>query len=100
MSFTLPELPYAKNARTHSEEQVQQIAQSIKEFGFVNPVLLGSNDIIIAGHGRLMAAKKLNLDQVPIIRLPHLTEAQQKALRVTDNRIAESSGWDEDLLRL
>ncbi|MBT4836626.1 MAG: site-specific DNA-methyltransferase [Methylococcales bacterium] len=93
-------LPYAKNARTHSEEQVQQIAQSIKEFGFVNPVLLGSNDIIIAGHGRLMAAKKLNLDQVPIIRLPHLTEAQQKALRIADNRIAESSGWDEDLLRL
>ena len=92
-------VPYARNARTHSESQVAQIAGSIAEFGFVNPVLIGGDNIIIAGHGRVMAAKKLDLQTVPTIKLDHLTETSA-ALVIADNKIAENAGWDEELLRL
>ena len=92
-------VPYARNARTHSDSQVAQIAGSIAEFGFVNPVLVGGDNIIIAGHGRVMAAKKLGLQTVPTIKLDHLTENQRRALVIADNKIAENAGWDEDLLR-
>lgn len=91
-------LPYARNARTHSDAQVAQIAGSIAEFGFVNPVLIDQHGIIIAGHGRVMAARKLGLTEVPVVRLEHLTDAQRRALTLADNRIAESAGWDEKLL--
>ena len=93
-------VPYARNARTHSESQVAQIAGSIAEFGFVNPVLVGGDNVIIAGHGRVMAAKKLGLQTVPTIKLDHLTENQRRALVIADNKIAENAGWDEELLRL
>ena len=93
-------VPYARNARTHSESQVAQIAGSIAEFGFVNPVLVGGDNVIIAGHGRVMAAKKLGLQTVPAIKLDHLTENQRRALVIADNKIAENAGWDEELLRL
>jgi DNA modification methylase len=93
-------IPYARNARTHDEPQVAQIAGSIAEFGFVNPILIGADDVIIAGHGRLMAARKLGLSDVPVIRLGELSETQRKALIIADNKIAENAGWDEELLRL
>ena len=93
-------IPYARNARTHSEPQVSQIAGSIAEFGFVNPILVGEDDVIIAGHGRLLAARKLGMAEVPVIRLEHLSETQRRALVLADNRIAENSSWDEDMLRL
>ena len=92
-------VPYANNARTHSDEQVNQIARSIEEFGFVNPVLVGSDDVIIAGHGRLMAANQLGMDTVPVIVLGHLDETQRRALVIADNQITSNSGWDEDLLK-
>lgn len=92
--------PYARNARTHSEAQVAQIAASIKEFGFTNPVLIDPDGTIIAGHGRVLAALKLGLDTVPCIVLGHLTEAQRRAYVLADNRIALNSGWDADMLRL
>ena len=91
-------VPYAANARTHSDAQVAQIAASIAEFGFVNPVLVDSAGVLVAGHGRVMAAKRLGLATVPAIRLAHLTEAQARALRLADNQIALNSGWDEALL--
>jgi ParB-like chromosome segregation protein Spo0J len=91
-------LPYERNARTHSETQVAQIAGSIAEFGFVNPVLIDQHGILIAGHGRMMAARKLGLTEVPVVRLEHLTDAQRRALTLADNRIAEAAGWDEKLL--
>ncbi len=93
-------MPYARNARTHSESQIAQIAASISEFGFVNPILVGEDDGIIAGHGRLMAAKLLGLDEVPVIRLAHLTDTQRRALIIADNKIAENAGWDEEMLKL
>lgn len=93
-------IPYINNTRTHSEEQVQQIASSMKEFGFTNPILLDDKDGIIAGHGRLMAAKILKLDEVPTITLKGLTEAQKKAYIIADNKLALNAGWDEDLLQL
>lgn len=93
-------MPYARNARTHSEGQIAQIAASISEFGFVNPILVGEDDGIIAGHGRLMAAKLLGLDEVPVIRLAHLTDTQRRALIIADNKIAENAGWDEEMLKL
>jgi len=93
-------IPYARNARTHDDGQVSQIAGSIAEFGFVNPILVGDDNVIIAGHGRLMAAQQLGLEQVPVIVLRHLTEAQRKALVIADNKIAENAGWNEDLLKL
>ena len=92
-------IPYANNARTHCDEQVAQIARSIEEFGFVNPVLVGSDDVIVAGHGRLMAAKQLGMDTVPVIVLGHLTETQRRALVIADNQITANSGWDEELLK-
>lgn len=91
-------VPYAKNARTHSAAQVKQIAASIQEFGFNNPILLDAQNSIVAGHGRVLAAQSLGLATVPTISLGHLTEAQVKAFRLADNRIALSSGWDEAML--
>jgi len=93
-------VPYAANARTHSEQQITQIAASITEFGFTNPILTGADNIIIAGHGRLLAAQKLGIDKVPVIVLEHLDEAQRRALVIADNKLAENAGWDEALLRV
>ena len=93
-------IPYVNNSRTHSDEQVIQIASSIKEFGFTNPILTDGENGIIAGHGRVMAAKKLGLDEVPTIELKHLTKTQKKAYILADNRLALNSGWDNDLLAL
>ena len=93
-------LPYARNARTHSEDQVAQIAASIKEFGFTNPILAGSDGIIVAGHGRLAAAQKLGLERVPVVVLDHLSQTQRRALVIADNRIAENAGWDDAMLRI
>jgi DNA modification methylase len=92
-------IPFARNARTHSEQQVSQIAASIKEFGWTNPILIGSDDVIIAGHARLLAAQKLGMTEVPVIVLDHLSPAQRKALVLADNKLALNAGWDEDLLR-
>jgi ParB-like chromosome segregation protein Spo0J len=91
-------IPYANNARTHSEEQVLQIASSIKEFGFNAPILIDAKNGIIAGHGRVMAARKLKIEQAPCVRIEHLSEAQKKAYILADNRIALNSGWDYELL--
>jgi len=93
-------LPYIRNARTHSEEQIAQIAASIAEFGFTAPILTGSDGVIVAGHGRLAAARKLGLATVPVVVLAHLTPTQRRALVIADNKIAENAGWDEELLRL
>ena len=93
-------IPYVNNARTHSDEQIAQIAASIKEFGFTNPILLDGTNGIIAGHGRLMAARKLSLDTVPCIQLSHLSDKQRKAYILADNRLAMNSGWDTQLLTL
>lgn len=93
-------IPYARNAKTHDDRQVAQIAASIKEFGFNNPILIRDSNVVIAGHGRLLAAQLLGLSTVPVIRLGHLTETQAKALTLADNRIAENSGWDVEMLRL
>ena len=93
-------IDYANNARTHSNEQVGQIASSIRAFGFNNPILIDENKTIIAGHGRLMGAKKLGLEEVPTIQLSHLSEAQKKAYILADNRIAENSDWNDELLSL
>ena len=91
-------VPYARNSRTHSEAQVAQIAASIREFGFTNPVLIDADGGIIAGHGRVMAARKLGLKDVPCIALGHLTAAQRKAYIIADNKLALNAGWDEELL--
>jgi len=91
-------IAYARNARTHSVEQVAQISKSIQEFGFTNPVLIDEHNQIIAGHGRVMAAKQLDLPTVPCIRLLWLTDAQRRAFILADNRIAENSGWDQAML--
>lgn len=91
-------IPYANNPRTHSEQQVAQVAASIKEFGFNNPILIDENNGIIAGHGRLAAAQKLDLKLVPTIMLEGLTEAQRKAYVIADNKLTENGGWDHDLL--
>lgn len=90
---------YEQNARTHSIEQVQQIINSIKEFGWTNPILIDENDIIIAGHGRLNAAEMLNLDEVPCIVLTGLTEIQKRAYLIADNQLALNAGWDFELLQ-
>jgi DNA modification methylase len=92
--------PYEANSRTHSAEQVQQIARSIEEFGFTNPVLIDQDNGIIAGHGRVEAAKQISMDLVPCIRLSHLSEAQKRAYVIADNKLALNAGWDDDLLRL
>ena len=93
-------IPYVNNSRTHSDEQVTQIAASIKEFSFTNPILIDEQGGVIAGHGRIMAAKKLGLEQVPTITLAGLTEAQKKAYVIADNKLALNAGWDFDLLRV
>ena len=93
-------LPYARNARTHSDEQVAQIAASIAEFGFTNPILAGSDGVIVAGHGRLAAAQKLGMEVVPVVVLDHLSPTQRRALVIADNRIAENAGWDDAMLRI
>lgn len=93
-------IPYARNARTHSDAQVAQIAASIREFGFNNPVLIDSDGGIIAGHGRIMAARKLGLEAVPCLRLSHLSENDKRAYILADNKLAENSGWDESMLAL
>jgi DNA modification methylase len=93
-------IPYARNSRTHSDAQVAQIAASIREFGFTNPVLIDADNSIIAGHGRVLAARKLRMQDVPAIRLAHLTEAQKRAYVIADNKLALNAGWDVELLRL
>ena len=93
-------IPYARNSRTHSDSQVAQIAASIKEFGFTNPVLIDGDGGIIAGHGRVMAARKLKLAEVPCIRLGYLTETQKRAYVIADNKLAMNSGWDNEMLKL
>lgn len=92
--------PYARNARTHSDEQVSRIAASIREFGWTQPILIGDDDTVIAGHGRLAAAKKLGMTEVPTIRLSGLTKEQLRAYVLVDNRLAEDAGWDKELLGL
>lgn len=92
-------VPYARNARTHSEEQINQIAASIKEFGFTTPILVDEDNGVIAGHGRLSAAIKLGLETVPAIRLVGLSEAKKRALVIADNKLAMNAGWDLDLLK-
>jgi DNA modification methylase len=92
-------IPYAANSRTHSDAQVAQIAASIKEFGWTNPILIDGDNTIIAGHGRLLAARKLGLEEVPAIILDHLSKAQQRALVIADNQLALNAGWDMDMLK-
>src|SRR5580658_5930142 len=92
-------IPWARNPRTHSDAQVAQIAASIAEFGFNNPILVDTKAGIIAGHGRLLAARKLGLTEVPVIVLDHLTESQKRAYIIADNQLALNAGWDDDLLR-
>ena len=93
-------IPYANNSRTHSDEQINQVASSIKEFGFTNPVLVDEQNGIVAGHGRVMAANKLGLEEVPCIVLDGLTKAQKKAYVIADNQLALNSGWDLGMLKL
>jgi DNA modification methylase len=93
-------IPYVNNSRTHSEEQIAQIAASIKEFGWTNPILVDGSKGIIAGHGRLQAARKLKLTEIPVIELTHLTETQKKALIIADNKLALNAGWDNELLTI
>lgn len=93
-------IPYVNNARVHSEEQILQIASSIKEFGFNNPVLIDKGNGIIAGHGRVYAARKLGLEEIPVIRIEHLSKAQKKAFIIADNKLALNAGWDNEMLAL
>jgi ParB-like chromosome segregation protein Spo0J len=92
-------IPFARNPRTHSDSQIAQIAASIEEFGFNNPILVDTKAGIIARHGRLLAARKLGLTEVPVIGLDHLTEAQKRAYIIADNQLALAAGWNEDILR-
>jgi ParB-like chromosome segregation protein Spo0J len=93
-------IPYVNNSRKHSDEQVAQISASIKEFGWTNPILIDGTNSIIAGHGRLMAARKLKMDEVPTIELDHLTDTQRKALIIADNKLALNADWDNTLLTI
>ena len=93
-------IPYVNNSRTHSDAQVAQIAASIKEFGWTNPILVDGDKGIIAGHGRLLAARKLGHTQVPTIELKHLTAAQRKAYVIADNQLALNAGWNNDILKI
>lgn len=93
-------IPYVNNSRKHSDEQIAQIAASIQEFGWTNPILVDGENGIIAGHGRLMAARKLEMDKVPVIELAHLTDTQRKALVIADNKLALNAAWDKDILSL
>ena len=89
-------IPFARNSRTHSDAQVAQIAASIREFGWTNPILIDGANGIIAGHGRLAAARKLGMDALPVIVLDHLTDAQKRALVIADNKLALNAGWDDE----
>ena len=91
--------PYENNARTHSDEQVDQLTKSIRQFGFNNPILVQDDLTVVAGHGRLLAAKKLGLESVPVIKLKHLTPAQVKAYVLADNKLALNAGWDDEILK-
>ena len=93
-------IPYARNSRTHSEEQVGQIAASIKEFGFLNPIIVDGENGIIAGHGRVLAAQKLGLKELPVIEASHLTDTQRRAYVIADNKLALNSGWDAEMLEI
>ena len=93
-------VPYARNARTHSPEQVDQIAASIREWGWTTPVLIDEKSTIIAGHGRVLAAQKLGVDEIPVMVAKGWTEAQKKAYVIADNKLALNSGWDNDLLKI
>ena len=93
-------IPYVNNTRTHSNEQVAQVAASIKEFGFTNPILIDAENVIIAGHGRLLAAQRMGMAEVPCIQLSHLSESQKKAYIIADNKLALNAGWDDELLTL
>ena len=90
---------YEKNSRTHGKKQISQVVASIKEFGFTTPLLIDENDTLIAGHGILLAAKEMGMDEIPCVRLSHLSDAQKKAYVIADNKIALNSGWDDDLLK-
>ena len=92
-------IPYALNSRTHSDAQIDQIAASIKEFGFLNPIIVDGENGIIAGHGRVMAAKKLGMTELPVIQADHLSDAQRKAYVIADNKLALNAGWDDDFLK-
>ncbi|MFB3050534.1 MAG: ParB N-terminal domain-containing protein, partial [Acidimicrobiia bacterium] len=92
--------PFERNARTHSRRQIRQIARSIEAFGFTNPILIDETDRIIAGHGRVEAARLLGITQIPTIRLDHLSEAQLRAYVIADNKLAENAGWDRDILAI
>ena len=93
-------IPYIRNSRTHSEEQVAQIAASLREFGWMNPVLVDGENGIIAGHGRVMAARKLGMDTVPCLECSHLTDTQKRAYIITDNKLALNAGWDDAMLAI
>ena len=93
-------IPYARNSRTHSDEQVGQIAASIKEFGFLNPIIVDGESGIIAGHGRVLAAQKLGMTDVPVIEASYLTDHQRKAYIIADNKLAMNAGWDDEMLRV
>lgn len=93
-------IPYARNSRTHSDEQISQIMASIREFGFTNPVLVDGDGVIIAGHGRVSAAMRLGMKEVPCLRLDYLTDAQKRAYVIADNKLALNSGWDDEMLRI
>jgi len=93
-------IPYINNSRTHSADQISQVAASIKEFGFTNPILLDEQGGIIAGHGRVQAANKLKMEEVPTITLSGLSESQKKAYIIADNKLALNAGWDDELLAL
>lgn len=93
-------IPYVNNARNHPPQQIEKIASSMREFGFVNPVIIDSKNNVIAGHGRIEAAKKLGLDEVPCLLVDHLSDAQRKAYILADNRIQLDSDWNEDLLKI
>ncbi len=93
-------IPYARNSRTHSDEQVAQIAASIREFGWTNPILIDGENGIIAGHGRVLAARKLGFTEAPCIELAGLTDAQKRAYIIADNKLALNAGWDDEMLRV
>ena len=97
---TIDLIPYARNSRTHSDEQINQIAASIKEFGFLNPIIIDGENGIIAGHGRVMAANKLNIKELPCVDASHLSETQRRAYVIADNKLALNSGWDIEMLRV
>lgn len=93
-------IPYIRNTRTHSESQIAQIAASIKEFGFLSPILIAEDNTILAGHGRLAAAQKLGLKQVPCVKENHLTETQRRAYIIADNRLSLNAGWEDKMLAI